>query len=595
MDSRAIEIISVSAVKNSLTASELLDPFVNENDKEPSWDGSVYVYNKKGKKKDDLEGRMPVQVKGKETNDCSECEISYQMNTSDLRNYLNDGGCILFVVYVGSNERVNKIYYVELTPIKLNKLLKKGKKTKKLMLKEFPNDNDFKTTIFLNCLQNCKKQKSYCDCDLPTVDELKKQGVLEKVVIPFSGFGVKDPVKAILSNEVYLYAKIKGTSSLQPIDILSKDINIKRKYEAKITIDDRLFYTEYTLIENTKETTYLYGSSFRMTYSTQTHTYKINYKNSSKVRILAKDLDFVLTCLEKGHFTINGINFPLESSGFDLTNFNVEYEREQLKFAQDIVKVLDILGCDDDIDVNDMNQESWRNISILIQALINKQPVSGLKEDLLPIQCFIVAKLRFVMCLKKCAFSPKGTYEISDYFKSDISLVCSINEGEYFPTSKYSIFQTNDFLRLSNMNYDVLLPSFKEVEYNQLTYTRANLYLLDLLKAYDLASGEKKVKLLKTCNGFSEWIMQATDDELDPDVKNLNVLQTIKRNRQFNTDEIKQLYQITESGETSEYIKTGAYLLLEQQQAAEIHFANLTVEEQEEFKNYPIYNFWKSA
>ena len=99
MDSKAIETISVNAVRNSVVMSELLDQFIPDNDKEPSWDGCVYIYGDKSKKKSSLKGRMPVQIKGKICNDHPK-KIAYSMSTADLKNYLNDGGCILFVVYI---------------------------------------------------------------------------------------------------------------------------------------------------------------------------------------------------------------------------------------------------------------------------------------------------------------------------------------------------------------------------------------------------------------------------------------------------------------------------------------------------------------
>ena len=57
-------------------------------------------------------------------------KISFLMSTVDLNNYLEDGGCILFVVYIGNNGLTNKIYYVELTPIKLRKILEEAKEQK---------------------------------------------------------------------------------------------------------------------------------------------------------------------------------------------------------------------------------------------------------------------------------------------------------------------------------------------------------------------------------------------------------------------------------------------------------------------------------
>ena len=51
MDNKAIETLSVNAVKNSIVASDFLDHFINDNDKEPFWDGTIYIYDNKSKKK----------------------------------------------------------------------------------------------------------------------------------------------------------------------------------------------------------------------------------------------------------------------------------------------------------------------------------------------------------------------------------------------------------------------------------------------------------------------------------------------------------------------------------------------------------------
>ena len=58
LDNKAIEILAVNAVKNSIVTSEYLDQFIAENDKEPTWDGFVYIYNDKSKKKSKLENPL---------------------------------------------------------------------------------------------------------------------------------------------------------------------------------------------------------------------------------------------------------------------------------------------------------------------------------------------------------------------------------------------------------------------------------------------------------------------------------------------------------------------------------------------------------
>ena len=41
LGAKAIETLSVDAVKNSIVMSDYLDQFIAENDREPSWDGTV--------------------------------------------------------------------------------------------------------------------------------------------------------------------------------------------------------------------------------------------------------------------------------------------------------------------------------------------------------------------------------------------------------------------------------------------------------------------------------------------------------------------------------------------------------------------------
>ena len=66
MDSKQIETFAVNAVRESIALSGYLDQYISDNDKEPSWDGFVYIYNDPIKTKANLIGRVPVQVKGKE-------------------------------------------------------------------------------------------------------------------------------------------------------------------------------------------------------------------------------------------------------------------------------------------------------------------------------------------------------------------------------------------------------------------------------------------------------------------------------------------------------------------------------------------------
>lgn len=129
MNSSKIEGSAVRYVKDVLDNCTLLSSSdINEGDKEISWDGDVKIYKSERHAKDNLLGRVFVQVKGKVVvdEDLTRDLITYPANVSDLNNYQNDGGVIYLVVYIAPNG-TRKIFYETLTVVKLQDYLKRIK------------------------------------------------------------------------------------------------------------------------------------------------------------------------------------------------------------------------------------------------------------------------------------------------------------------------------------------------------------------------------------------------------------------------------------------------------------------------------------
>ena len=117
--------------------------------------------------------------------------------------------------------------------------------------------------------------------------------------------------------------------------------------------------------------------------------------------------------------------------------------------------------------------------------------------------------------------------------------------------------------------------------------------MLELLEAYDKANS--RTEFLSVARSFSDWIFASNDGSLPYDVKLLNKLQIEKRERALTIDEVKELFRVIETPGVREDVLVGAYLLLDQQPAAELHFEKLDTQLQEEFKKYPIFHFWKES
>lgn len=591
LSKKAIETISVNAVRDSIVMSEYLDQFIPDNDKEPFWDGAVYIYKSDDHKKENFQGRVPVQVKGQECSDLSLDEISFPVRTTDLRGYLADGGAVYFVVYIGNRGLIKKIYYVELTPVRIQILLEEAKtqKSKTVKLKEFPSESDKKATIFMNFFQNAQKQASFANAKLYSLEELQKQVQVEKITIPISGIGIENDLQmALINNDVYVYAHIKGSTIPQPIRALPIDKHTQEETDAVISINGKLYYNKIRVIKSAEYIKCVFGESFSITALLGKDGVKIDYKNSDDVRVLATDLAFLLAYYENGYFDFNGDRCPFDYKSASMSNFDLEAQRGMLEFAQKATTVLDALSCTKKLSIRDLGDEDCRNIDRLYTALIEKRPVSGLRENLPRVCLMSVGNLNFAVALQKQ--NDKKTYILENFFETDV-FVYYADKNERLPVSQYYLLTSKDLLKIDNMQWVALLPSFQKIEKHKETFSYANAFLLRLLSAYDQSCNKE---ILRAAHSFAEWICTAPEEELAYEIRMLNLLQTVKRMRDLNQEEIRMLYRIISNKETPDLILVGAYLLLGEQVPAEMYFANMSVEDQKEFTQYPIYHFWKN-
>ena len=589
LDSKAIETLSVNAVRNSIVICPILDQFIPDNDKEPSWDGNVYIYNSSSKTKDNLKGRLPVQVKGTENNDFLKEKITFSMETADLKNYLYDGGCMLFVVYVSSDGMSNKIYYAQLVPVKLRMILAQAgdQKTKTVELNELPADINKRGSVFLSCLQNCQKQKSILDVKLYSLDELEKGGLIESITIPLSAMGEKDPIEVLLNSEVYMYAKIKGTTIPQPLEMLSQSLYTKEDVSQPVTVNGIKFYDGYSRIKSKKETTVKIGSSFQITFPKDESACKINYENSNKLRIIAKDLKFFLACLDAGQFEINGAVFPMHFEAGNFNNFDREQENQRLEFYCRAVQSLDILHCDSDLNIDELSEENLRNLNRLSIAFVDGEEVRNLRKDIPFVATIDIGPLKFALVFDQSKEN-EGSYRIYDFFTKEQKVAFENENGEMIPTSQYSIIQAKDMITLSNIRTEVLLPSFQAIK-NREIYERANWFLLELLDAYDQSGRDD---FLTVAHDFASWLIKSV--YIDEYVSKINYYQVIKRTRALNIMEQTELWGMLSDSSTPRIGRVGIYILLEQWIPAMQEYTLLSKKDKDSFVKFPIIKLWSS-
>ena len=168
--SKRIEESSITALKAALLRCPILDPYINSNDKTPSWDGMVFVYSSESQEKANLLGRVPIQGKGTEQIIVSDV-ASFNCEVTDLKNYYQDGGCIFFLISVDLATSKSHIFYAVLHVYDLKKILDSigQQKYKTIKLNQFPqNDAKEMATIFMSFVENSRKQISFIGKELPS-------------------------------------------------------------------------------------------------------------------------------------------------------------------------------------------------------------------------------------------------------------------------------------------------------------------------------------------------------------------------------------------------------------------------------------------
>ena len=586
-----IECVATSIISLSISKTEYLSPFINDGDKEPSWDGHIYAYHNKIKNKASLVGRVPVQVKGTENSDFSKDKIRYSVEVSDLRNYLGEGGTVYFVVYIDKNGD-GKIYYSCLLPFKINQLLNQAQdqKTISIKLMVFPTENNEKVNIFLNFIRDKKQQASSLDRNILSLTDLTKMGEIKTLSFGYKDIGYNEskPFQYLFNHGVYLYAEPKGFNVKIPVDYIPEIDVAVSTVNNPVCVGDKQFFNHYEVFHKADCDEIHVGKSFVLSIS-NSNINKLNYKLSGNLRERIKDVEFLLSLLEDLSLSIAGVPLPLLPTDDELSVFNKSRTKEQLEYLQTVQRVFDLLKVQDDLECSNISSEDERHIKALILALIHKQPISIGKDAEIPTVARVhIANLTLLLVFNKL---DDGKYDITNFFDKKLWFYSEDKDGNKIDISQYIILTRDSFLELSNINYTSIIDSIFSVPDSELYHNQVNILLLEMLLAFD-AGAPNSIELLDTATRISEWLLTKTES-VSLSITMLNYIQCVLRSRELNEREFDELCQIVEKKGQDETILIGAYLLMNNQNAARSHFSKLPPEEQEKFRQYPIYKFWK--
>lgn len=463
MDSRKIEGMAVDKVKEAIRDTDRLSPYIQENDREPIWDGFVYVYNDSNQNNDNLRGRVAVQVKGKEYKEKNDFKnkIKYPVKVSSLSAFLRDGGAIFFVVCLKQN--AYKIYFAEFSPLIIKHYLHEAdaQKTVNIEFSAFPEETKDKESLFINFYENCIKQTSFINGNqYYKLGDLHENKEIKKVYSTVYGNKGDDLLKGLIRNTTYLYAELQNGLSV-PIDSYGLMSYAKLTENSTVCIKGKIYYKHIERVLYQKNVTVRIGKGTTITLN-DLGVIQFSYKIPKYLSDVKFDIEFLRDAILNEGFTIDNFNFPLRKEDIEKSSFNIKFINAVYEECQRYSKVLEVLNCKHDLDYSSLTDADKNSLNVLYITLVQNKTISP-ESNTSPVQtgrAYInIANLNFLLELVAVP-NRESEYSYFDLFSHSISIRSVQDENVIFP--RYFLIETTDFIKADNITLDEVVPELKE-------------------------------------------------------------------------------------------------------------------------------------
>ncbi len=597
------EVIATTAVKERLAFCDGLQSYINERDKEPLWDGHIYVFPKGTNSKEKLIGRVPVQIKGKEKAvNKKTTKLSYSVEVTALQKYLQDGGIIYFVVAFEKN-RTKTIFYKILLPFDLQRAITSSanKKEMTINLQKLPEDDDSIRQLFIAFLQDKKRQATQIVwSEEQALRAVKDGGTLKFHILPRTQpKNDYDMMKEATTQDFYMYVETKDgvefpfakiEDSVSSVAMMEKDI--------PVYVNGEKFYDSISYgYENGRAYLYI-GQVLKLPFAAagetlQKHNFKFSLKGTLKNRIT--DSNFLLA-LSEYKWARLGADSTKPVLNIDLDNpkdiLNLQGINDVLKKTQ---AALEYFGVHTDLEMSNLSAEENHAIDALIRGAAG-EPLK-FEEKNLPRLFYSNKRIgNVVIRILAKQEERSDAYRLFNAFSDNAHVRYEFEkeDGEKVIIDPWSLFlyMTADDFLCSNVNYAVILNSIKtmdgrgkeiEIRIPETEKTiSVNSMLLEVINAYD-SQVKKSNELLQFALDIAEVV------ESDAAVTVINKYQVIRRMRNLTSDEIADLVVLRRKHCDSKLIRCGISILLDEDHDARKLLNELSEEERRSITDYPIY------
>ena len=592
-----IEQAATGYLKEYISRATYLRAIINDNDRGPILDGSIFIYNDKNYLNEKFVGLMPIQCKGKEVKTPkSGNTIKYPIKVSDLKAYLNLDGCMFFVICVTKKLNETKGYFISLKPLFIKALLdnkSSNKKTITVTLQEMPDNIETFTNIVRSTHSDCRIQRNRINRKTISSTDLKK--------LVQDGYEVVSNLMQNADNIDYeflynykhdFYLKSPDGKEIISIENLNTILSVSKHMNIEIWVGDRKYYNEYEVVEDGENDIIHIGKSLKLFINKNKCSITVSFDFGGAILFSdrLRDMKFVVDMLNnkkikfKTPNTDKSFELPLGKSSEKDNKIDIDGLNNNLKYLIDIDDAFKLLGLniDEELHIKELSVTSEKNIRMLVDNLIYNKLYNQVIDGFSPLCIMDVGNISLLLYLEQ----RKNGVKVYNLASHKIDVVMRYKNGRADrKVSPYLSVSAKDIAKISNFDFEDIFQSFTSIGCSD----DINSFIIELIKAFDIC---KKEKLLNIVERLSNWVIDnETNNELWNCVK-LNQIQARFRISDANDEDLDYLNTVIYNDNYSTNLKLGACLLVKNKHKFELLFATLSNREKKIFKEYPIYKYF---
>ena len=599
IDTKAIEEKALNHFKSFIEDSKVISQFIADNDKEPCWDGHLYLYADGIRDKEHLQGRVPIQIKGTEVGRFVTKKWKFKLEKADLKAYLEEP-TFFIVCQVKKDSKERMLFFRELLPDLVNKLLRDMGKNATRMTLFHPLTEDLKEfeDQLIVFLSNSKKMISFAHSKLLSMEEALKKGIKDFSFIAPSKYTDRlQLMKYLSTHSSYIYAKISKELDVDmPLSNGPGRFIFQREDDSEVRVGDKVYFKGYH--NEIKDGRIIIKIGNVMTINMpmdNTDMKQATVKLTTKAKYLKESIneaEFGVALNDTGVLSVGMLDLQMKVHEKEY----VEELRQKLIRWKELDNVLEKLHVTKPFDLTAITDDQGKLIDLLIETVGKGNMVNLPGQE----ATLLLLEIGNIKLLLWCAIGKDGMCAIGDFFDRSIRIAYKISEDETINVSPYSYLQLDKLWeKVDNIDFDNIISSAEEAaRQHKYCYMMSNYDVLAMITAADALEKtdvERSKKLLEEALKLNDWLIgKEPKDEMRP-LHIINKMQIMKRQRELTADERQTLEDMLNDEFAEDMVKAGVYLLLDRQEEFQQLFETMQEDEKKSLKEFPIWRFVRES